>query len=295
MGAVHYEEKRCSSGLNRVQGMAFKWSLNPNQGCVHGCHYCYARRYHGFLELDAGDDFPTVIFVKTNIVNMLRQELRRPGWIGENVMLGTATDPYQPIEGRYRLTRGCLQACLDHNTPVSLVTKGTLIVRDIDVLSRLAARRAISVCFSLTTVDPVMSLELEPGTPPPGQRLRAMARLAEAGIRAGVLLAPVIPGLTDDRRSLEAVVKTAADHGAQFLGVQTLYLKPGAREHFMDFLQAEHPGLLAAYRRLYPGDFAPKRFQQGLASIVSDLKQVHRLRDRPENSEPTYQQLKLTL
>ncbi len=295
MGSVHYEEKRCRSALNRVRGMSFKWSLNPYQGCVHGCHYCYARRYHGFLELDAGEDFPTIIFVKTNIVDKLRLELRRPGWIGENVMLGTATDPYQPIEGRYRLTRGCLQACLDHGTPVSLVTKGTLIVRDIDVLRRLAAKRAVSVCFSLTTVDADLWRELEPGTPPPEQRLRAMARLASAGVRAGVLLAPVIPGLTDDRRGLEAVVEAAADHGAHFLGVQTLYLKPGTREHFMAFLETEHPELLAAYRRFYPGDFAPKRFQQGLTSMVSDLKQTHHLCDRPGNSQPTYQQLSLTL
>ncbi len=295
MSPVHYEERSCRSALNKVQGMSFKWSLNPYQGCVHGCHYCYARRYHGFLELDPGEDFPTVIFVKTNIVQRLRQELRRPSWIGDNVMLGTATDPYQPIEARYRLTRGCLTACLDHATPVSLVTKGTLIVRDIDVLRSMAANDAVSVCFSLTTVDQNLWRELEPGTPPPAQRLRAMAKLAEAGIRAGVLLAPVIPGLTDDRRGLEAVVRAAAEHGAQFLGVQTLYLKPGTRQHFMGFLKAEHPDLLAAYHRLYPGDYAPKRFQQGLSSTVADLKQAHNLRDRPSNSRPTYQQLSLSL
>jgi DNA repair photolyase len=293
MARVHYEEKRCSAALHRVQGMSFKWSLNPYQGCVHGCHYCYARRYHGYLELDAGQDFPTVIFVKTNVVERLRQEMRRPGWVGENVMLGTATDPYQPIEGRYHLTRGCLQACLDHGTPVSLVTKGTLIVRDLDVLRQMAAARAVSVCFSLTTLDRRLWRELEPGTPPPEQRLLAMARLSQAGVRAGVLLAPVIPGLTDDRRGLEAVVEAAADHGAQFLGTQTLYLKPGTREHFMDFLKSEHPELLAAYHRLYPGDYAPKRFQQGLGSMVSELKRTHALRDRPGNAHPTYQQLTL--
>jgi DNA repair photolyase len=278
-----------------VQGMSFKWSLNPYQGCVHGCHYCYARRYHGFLELDAGQDFPTVIFVKTNIVRRLRQALRRPSWIGENVMLGTATDPYQPIEGRYRLTRGCLQACLDHATPVSLVTKGTLIVRDIDILRQMASANVVSVCFSLTTVDDDLWRELEPGTPPPAQRLRAMAALSEAGIRAGVLLAPIIPGLTDDRRGLEAVVRAAADHDAQFLGAQTLYLKPGTREHFMDYLKGEHPELIRAYRRLYPGDYAPKRFQQGLQAMVSTLKQTHTLHDRPGHSRPTYQQLSLGL
>jgi DNA repair photolyase len=295
MGKVHYEEKRCRSALNRVQDMSFRWSLNPYQGCVHGCHYCYARRYHGFLELDASQDFPTVIFVKTNIVERLRREMQRPSWMGEIVMLGTATDPYQPIEGRYQLTRGCLEALRDHRTPVSLVTKGTMIVRDLDVLGQLAEMGAVSVCFSLTTVNQDLWRQLEPGTPPPAQRLRALSRLARAGIRAGVLLAPVIPGLTDDQPNLEAVVKAAADHGAQFLGAQTLYLKPGTREHFMGFLETEHPALVSAYRRLYPGAYAPKRFRQGLSTMVADIKREHALRDRPGNSSPTYQQLALHL
>lgn len=293
MGSVHYEEVLCRTALQRVSGMSFHWSLNPYQGCVHGCQYCYARRYHGFLELDAGRDFPSVIFVKTNIATRLRQEFRRPSWVGEPIMLGTATDPYQPIEGRYGLSQACLHACLDHDTPVNLVTKGTLVIRDLDLLQALAARQLVSVCFSVTTLREDLWRRLEPGTPSPGQRLRAMGRLAQKGIRAGVLLAPVIPGLTDDRRDLQQVVQAAADHGAQFLGAQTLYLKPGTREHFLGFLEQAYPQLLSAYRRLYPGDYAPKRFQDNVQLAVSDLKTGYALEDRPGPKGPTRRQLTL--
>jgi DNA repair photolyase len=295
VGSVQYEEKLCRSALQRVTGMSFRWSLNPYQGCVHGCQYCYARRYHGFLELDASQDFPTVIFVKTNVADQLRQELRRPGWIGETVMLGTATDSYQPIEGRYRLTQACLQALLEHDTPVSIVTKGTLILRDLELLAALSRRHLVSVCFSLTTLKDDLWHRLEPGTPPPKKRLQVMRRLVENGIRAGVLVAPVIPGLTDDRQGLEAVVKAAAESGAHFLGAQTLYLKPGTREHFLAYLQHEHPGLMEAYRRLYPGDYAPKRFQDHIQLAVSDLKAGYALKDRTSPKGATRRQLTLGL
>lgn len=288
---VHYEEIEASSALNRVKGMPFDWSLNPYQGCVHGCHYCYARRYHGFLELDAGRDFESIIFVKTNLVRLLRQEMRRPSWVGDQVSIGTATDPYQPIEGRYRLTRGALQAFLDHKNPVSMVTKGTLIVRDVDVLSDLARGPGASVCFSMTTLDPERWRQLEPGTAPPRQRLRALATLAEAGVRAGVLLAPIVPGLTDDPASLEAVVGAAADHGARFLGTRTLHLRSGTREHFLSFLQQEHPELLAEYRRLFPGPYAPKRYQEELTERVAELKDHYQVVDTPGPPQRAIQQL----
>ena len=152
MGSIHYEEIEARSAINRAKGMPFKWSLNPYKGCVHGCHYCYARRYHNFLDLDA-NEFESVIFIKANLPHVLRQELRRTSWVGDEVAIGTATDPYQPIEGRYQLTRKYLQAFADHSNPVALITKGTLIVRDADILSDLAGRGGCTVCFSITTLD----------------------------------------------------------------------------------------------------------------------------------------------
>jgi DNA repair photolyase len=281
VSVVRYEEIESGSAIQRVEGMTFRWSLNPYQGCVHGCHYCYARRYHGFHELDAGDDFSSVIFVKTNIERLARLELSRPSWEKETVSIGTATDPYQPIEGRYRLTRACLNAFVDHANPVSLVTKGTLALRDRDLLSALSAGPGCTVCFSLTTLDTDLWRSLEPGTPPPRQRLRVMQRLVDAGVHAGVLLAPVIPGLTDDPAGLEGVVRAAADHGARFLGAQILYLKLGTREHFLGFLEDQHPDLLAEYRRLYPGPYPPKRFQEEIKGAVREIKATLAFEDHP--------------
>jgi len=273
--------------------MPFKWSLNPYKGCVHSCHYCYARRYHNFLDLNAGRDFESVIFVKANLPHVLRQELRRASWVGDEVAIGTATDPYQPIEGRYQLTRRCLEAFRDHANPVSLITKGTLIIRDVDILSDLANRAGCTVCFSITTLDRERWQQLEPGTPPPAQRLRAMEKLVNSGVRAGVLLSPVIPGITDDMANLESVVRSSADHGAQFLGTRILYLQPGTREHFRGFLNAEYPSLLAEYRRLFPGSYAPKQFQEGIRENVQMLKELHELWDQPAQPPRVLHQLAL--
>lgn len=297
MVPVRYEEAPCKAALNRVEGMTFRWSLNPYQGCVHGCHYCYARRYHGFRELGAGEDFSSIVFVRTGIAQVLRQELRSPSWKREQVALGTATDPYQPIEGRYRLTRACLEALADHRTPVAIVTKGTLIVRDLDVLQRLTAAAVCSVVFSITTLDLELWHKLEPGTPPPQQRLKALERLSAAGVRAGVMLAPVLPGLTDSPSNLESVVRAAADHGAKFLGTQVVYLMSGTREHFLGFLQSEFPELLDEYRRLFPGPYAPKRFQYQVEVTVDGLKKRHAIAEREEVPEPPrpFQQLALAL
>jgi DNA repair photolyase len=190
---VRYEVVECSSALTRVQGMPFHWSLNPYRGCVHGCHYCYARRYHGFLELDAGEDFASVIFVKGNLPQVLRRELRRPGWARETVALGTGTDPYQAIEGRFCLTRDSLRALADYGTPASIVTKGTLILRDLVELCRLQEAASVVLCFSLTSLRPEVWRRLEPGAPPPHQRLKVLAKLVDAGIQAGVFLAPILP------------------------------------------------------------------------------------------------------
>ena len=229
---TRYVETQAKSVLNAVRGMGFGWSANPYRGCVHGCHYCFARRYHAYLDLGVGEDFTGVILVKVNAVAVLRAELARPGWRRELVAVGTATDPYQPIEGRYRLTRGLLEALAEARTPASVVTKGPMVIRDVDVLAAVRDRGGVSVCVSLTTLDRDLWRRLEPGTAPPHQRLRAVATLAAAGIPVGVLLAPIVPGLTTDRANLEAVVRGAAEHGANFVGSGVLHLEPGVREHF---------------------------------------------------------------
>jgi len=261
--------------------MGFRWSVNPYRGCVHGCHYCFARRYHTYLDLGAGEDFSGVILVKVNAVEVLRAELARPGWQRGMVAVGTATDPYQPIEGRYRLTRGILEALADARTPASVVTKGPMVIRDRDVLAAVRDRAGVSVCVSLTTLDPDRWRRLEPGTAPPHQRLRAVEVLATAGIPVGVLLAPIVPGLTTDRANLEAVVRGAAEHGAAFLGAGVLHLAPGVREHFDGFLSAEAPELLPLYRRLYPGTRAPAGVERSLGATVADLRRRYGLADRP--------------
>ncbi|HEY7140871.1 MAG TPA: radical SAM protein [Methylomirabilota bacterium] len=285
--AARYVETDAKSVLNIVRGMGFRWSANPYRGCVHGCHYCFARRYHAYLDLDTGEGFSGVILVKTNAVEVLRRELARPGWRRETVAVGTATDPYQPIEGRYRLTRGMLEALADARTPASVVTKGPMVIRDRDVLAAVRDRAGVSVCVSLTTLDADRWRRLEPGTAPPRQRLRAVAALAAAGIPVGVLLAPIVPGLTTDRENLEAVVRGAAEHGAGFLGAGVLHLEPGVREHFDGFLSAEAPGLLPLYRRLYPGTRAPAGVQQSLERTVAELRQRHGLSDRPQATAHT--------
>ncbi|HZS34478.1 MAG TPA: radical SAM protein [Methylomirabilota bacterium] len=267
-----YVEAPARSILNRVSGMGFRWSANPYRGCVHGCHYCFARRYHSYLDLDPSDDFTGVILVKVNAVEVLRAELRRPGWGREMVAVGTATDPYQPVEGRFRLTRGMLAALADASTPAGVVTKGPMVIRDRDVLQALRDRAGVTVCVSITTLDRDRWRRLEPGTAPPGQRLRAVAALAAAGIPVGVLLAPIVPGLTTDRANLEAVVAAAADHGAGFLGARVLHLEPGVREHFEQFLKEEAPDLLSLYARLYPRAYAPAGVERTRREAVAELR-----------------------
>ncbi|HYS01879.1 MAG TPA: radical SAM protein, partial [Candidatus Eisenbacteria bacterium] len=219
-----YREVLVKTALNRVTGMGFGWSLNPYQGCVHSCVYCFARAHAKLADRDPGEGFSTDIAVKVNLPQVLRQELSRPSWRHEQVAFGTATDPYQPIEGRYRLTRRCLEAFRDSWTPVGLITKGTMVIRDVDVLAELAARTETTVCFSVPTVDEAVWRRTEPGTPPPRQRLRALRRLVAAGITAGVGMAPVLPGISDAPLQLESTVAAAADAGAAFVWANLVYL-----------------------------------------------------------------------
>jgi DNA repair photolyase len=291
-GAAHladgasYQEVTCRSALNRVEGMPFRWTLNPYRGCTHGCHYCFARRYHTQFELGVGDEFSSVILVKRNFVEVLKRELDRPTWKPEYIAFGTATDPYQPIEGHYKLTRQSLKALADARTPVGLITKGPMAVRDKDVLVELSARAGCTVYFSVPTVDEEAWRILEPGTAHPLQRLRAVRELNDAGVRAGVLMAPIVPGLTSQPAKLEKTIKAIADHGAPFMGANLLYLKDGTRTHFMNFLEKHFPDLPPKYQRLYRGAYAPKAYANEVRAIVKLLQGKYGVSKRAEKETP---------
>ncbi len=280
MPRPEYVEITCKSALNRVAGMDFKWSLNPYQGCVHSCVYCFARAHAQLADRDPGEGFSARIRVKVNVVEILRRELASRTWKRELVAFGTATDPYQPIEGRYKLTRGCLTALRDYRTPVGLVTKGTMILRDLDVLLEVARRARLTVSFSVPTLEDEVWRKTEPGTPPPRQRLRALRRLAEAGIEAGVGLAPILPHLSDAPHQLEAAVSAAVAAGARFVWANMVYLKPGTKEHFFGFLEREYPQLLPAYREMFPGAYAPGAAKSAVQLTVGRLKQRYKVADR---------------
>jgi len=269
--AARYQEVQCRSALNPVKGMPFNWTLNPYRGCTHGCHYCYARRYHAQFELGADDDFASVILVKTNLVDVLRRELRKPSWTGELVAIGTATDCYQPIEGSYKLTRGTLEVLCEFRNPTSIVTKGPMIVRDTDVLVDLSARTDCSVCVSVPCVDEDVWRTLEPGTAHPMQRLRAVRQLVDAGIYAGVLMSPIVPGFSSRPALLERTMKAAVDHGARFIGSNVMHLEGGTRDHFMRWLEAERPELADGYRQLYATKYAPTAYRAEVKKVVSGL------------------------
>jgi len=279
MARVEYREMQCKSVLNRVRGMPFPWSINPYRGCVHSCHYCYARGTHTYLDLNTDDDFTGIIFAKVNAPQVLRAELSRPAWRREKVSVGSATDPYQPAEGRFRLTRAILEALHDHATPAGIVTKGTLILRDRDLLAAMAERAGCTVCVSIPTVDPAVWRATEPGTPPPAQRLRVLEQLVAAGIHAGVLAAPILPGISSAPEQLEATVRAAAAHGARFLWANLLHLNPSIRAHYLGFLEAEYPSLVALHTRLYPGPYAARPAAGHLEAQVAALKERHGLVD----------------
>jgi DNA repair photolyase len=279
--AATYQEVRCRSALNRVKGKAYmQWSLNPYRGCTHGCHYCFARRYHSHLELDAGDSFASVIFVKTNFVEVLRRELDRPSWKKESIGFGTATDPYQPIEGTYKISRGVLEALRDAATPFGIGTKGPMIVRDIDVLQDLSRRATCRVHISVPTVDEDAWDKLEPGVAHPLQRLRAVRELVDAGIDCGVLMAPIVPGFSTQPAKIERTIKAIAESGATSIGAMVMHMDGGTREHFMGLLQREYPELVRIYESLYASRYVRKDYEQRVQDVVSLMRQRYGVGDR---------------
>jgi len=283
---VQWVEVQVKSVLNRVQGMPFRWSINPYRGCAHACIYCYARLTHWYLGQDGVRDWSSRIFVKVNAPEVLRRELARPGWRRERVHIGTATDPYQPAEGAYRITWRILEVLRDADTPVALVTKSTMVVRDRDVLRDLAQGPGALVMFSLATVDPALAREIEPDVPPPQWRLEAMRVLGEAGVATAVFLAPVLPGITDGEEQLAAVVAAARAYGASALFTNTLHLGDVTREAFFAYLEHKRPALVPEYERLYRAKYAPRATQQRIQQVIAALKARAGFAGLPERPAP---------
>jgi DNA repair photolyase len=279
MARASYLEDTCKTALNRVPDASrvpFRWTVNPYRGCTHSCHYCFARAFHTYLDLGVGDDFSSKIVVKTNLVAVLRRELASPKWEGEAVAMGTATDPYQHCEGRYRLTRGVLEALADFENPMSMLTKSTMIVRDLDLFQRLAATTDVAVSMSVGTLDEGVRRVVEPGTPPGSKRLEILARVAEAGVRTGVLVAPLLPGLTDDEEHIDEVLAACAEAGVSWASGILLHVRPGIREHFMPWVERTYPWLYPRYVELYgKRAYAPKAYQEEVSQRFARLRLRH--------------------
>ena len=278
---AEYREEPCRSALNRVRGMPFAWSLNPYMGCAHRCTFCYVRAFEARADRPWDDRYGASVRVKTNVAEVLRRELARPSWEREAVAIGAATDPYQPAEGRYRLTRACIEAFAEAASPFSIITRGPLVVRDVDVLAAAARRARVSVTFSVPTLDEEIWRHTEPGTAPPRQRLRALSRLVEAGIDARVGMAPILPGLSDRPELLADVVREARSAGATGIWANLLYLQPGTREHFLTALERDWPELLPKYERLYRrGAYLQRDTTEPVRERVRALAHSHGVRDR---------------
>ncbi|MGX9884953.1 Rv2578c family radical SAM protein [Streptomyces sp. NPDC002276] len=276
---ITFHEVRARSIINRVPGasrMPFEWTVNPYRGCSHACVYCFARKSHSYLDLDTGLGFDSQIVVKVNAPDLLRRQLGSRRWLGEHIAMGTNVDCYQRAEGRYRLMPGILGALRDHANPFSILTKGTLILRDLDLLVQASEVTDVGISVSVGFTDPALWRTVEPGTPSPERRLDAVRTLTEHGIDVGVLMAPVIPFLSDDPAQLRATVRAIAASGATSVTPLVLHLRPGAREWFMAWLGQHHPHLVRRYERLYAeGSYAPKWYQRRITRQVHDLAQEY--------------------
>ncbi len=292
-GKVVCIEIEAKSILNRVAGMPFSWSINPYRGCYHECAFCYARRTHGFFELDGVAEWGSRLYAKVNAPAVLRAELARPSWRGEEVAIGTATDPYQPLEGKYRLTRGILAEFVRSPSPVHITTRSPLAIRDIDVMQELGARAEFSISFSLPTLDAALARKIEPGVAPPLQRLAALERLANAGIRVGIAVAPILPGLTDDPAALRALLSAARDAGASFVWHSLLNLGDVARDSFFALLDAEYPQLSESYRSWYRTKYAPRALGERIERAYGAAARGIRFRSTAANAPPPREQLEL--
>jgi DNA repair photolyase len=278
---VEYREQPCRSALNKVRGMSFKWSLNPYMGCVHRCTFCYVRAFEKRADRPFDARYGTSIRVKVNVAEVLARELARPSWQREWVAVGAATDPYQPAEGRYRLTRSCIETLSDAANPFSIITRGPMIVRDLDVLVEAARRASVSVTFSIPTLDEDVWRKTEPSTAHPRQRLKALKTLVDAGINVGVGMAPILPGISDREEQLADVVRAAREAGATGVWANVLFLRPGTREHFFSAVAADWPELLPFYEELYAGRaYLPSEHTKPVRTQVAELARRFEIRDR---------------
>jgi DNA repair photolyase len=273
MNPVVYREEPCKGALNRCTGMPFRWTLNPYMGCVHRCAYCYVRAYEKRADRPSDDRYGRSIRIKTNVAQVLAWELHKRSWKRETVAIGAATDPYQPAEGQYRLTRGCLEALASVHNPFGLITRGPMIVRDVDVLQEASRRAEVSINVSIPTLDVDVWRLTEPGTSPPRQRLRAVRTLVDAGITVNVAMAPLLPGISDSTQQLETVIKGAREAGAANIWANVLHLRPGTREHFFEVLAKYWPQHVSRYRRLYARDsYLPAEETAPIHRRVAEVK-----------------------
>ena len=281
---VTFHEVLARSALNHVPATSdvpFRWTINPYRGCTHGCVYCFARQTHSYLDLDTGTDFDAEIVVKVNVGEVLAREVGRASWGHEAVALGTNTDPYQRAEGRYRLMPGIIEALAGSGTPFSILTKGTTARRDLPLLAEAATRTPVTMGVSLALLDETVHETLEPGTPSPRARLELVRGIRAAGLPCQVLIAPVLPMLTDRDDDLERVVSAVAEAGATSASVLALHLRPGAREWFLRWLGEQHPGLVDAYAELYRGgSYVLPSYANDLRERTRPLLRRHGL-DRP--------------
>ena len=263
--------------------MGFKWSLNPYMGCVHRCTFCYVRHFEHRSDRPSDDRYGTSIRVKTNVAEVLRKELARASWEREHVAIGAATDPYQPAEGKYKLTRACLEALRDASNSFSIITRGPMIVRDLDVLVEAAQRAPVSVTFSVPTVDEEVWKRTEPSTAHPRQRLKAVKTLVEAGINAHVGMAPILPGISDRPEQLREVVRAAREAGATGIWANLLFLRPGTREHFLTHLAEDWPEQVPLYQEIYADNaYLGAELMKPVRGEVSRLAREYGIRDRRE-------------
>ncbi len=288
---VNFHEVRARSALNRVPGgrYGFEWTINPYRGCTHACTYCFARRTHAFLDLDAGRDFEREIVVKVNVPELLRAELARPGWKRELVALGTNTDPYQWAESRYRMMPEICAALEEAQTPVSVLTKSPLALRDIEIFERMAKRLPVSVNLSVPTLDEEAWRATEPHTPSPAARLDAVAELRRRGIDSGVLIAPLMPGINDDPEQVQPIVDRAREAGASFLGGVALHLRGEVRDVFFAWLESKRPDLVPKYEQLYANGraYLPAPLRQRATRAVKGWGRTRSRREERRSPPPT--------
>jgi DNA repair photolyase len=281
---TRFYEVRAKSALNRVpeaSRVPFRWTINPYRGCTHACRYCFARPTHEYLDMNAGRDFEREIVVKVNVPEVLRVELARPSWKGEHVALGTNTDPYQWVEGRYKLMRGIWSALRDAENPCSILTKSPLVLRDVDLLREISERAEVSACLSVPTLDEQAWRATEPHTPHPRARLEAVAELNRQGIPTGILIAPLMPGINDAPEQVEKIVEIANEAGAVSIGGITLWLRGPVREIFFDWLKTARPDLVERYERLYRrGAYVPEPERRAIEQAAGLA--AHRNRPRAE-------------